>query len=152
MVFLPEMMETALRLGADHSFFCNFLPSPYKGLSAGERSLFAESATIKSIRDAISKYPPSVRKRFTLPSLVNEGSKENRCDTHFRQIRFDGDGNVSSCSMMLLNMTGQGNYKDDGVWNNDFFRRMRRTFLSKGGSGDLPEPCKVCPDNKGMDL
>jgi len=147
--FIPDMMEMALRLGADHTFFCNFLPSPYKGFSPDERSLFVDFGTIDFIKKAIGEYPLSIRKRFTMPSLINRDSKKNRCDTHFRQIRFDGDGNVSSCSMMLLNMTGHGNYRDRDVWNNDFFRGMRRAFLSPRGE-NVPGPCSVCPDNKGL--
>ena len=84
-----------------------------------------------------------------MPSLIDKNSAGNGCDVHFRQIRFDGDGNVSSCSMMLLNMTGNGSYRDGDVWNNAFFRGMRRIFLSGSGDG-LPGPCGVCPDNKGI--
>jgi hypothetical protein len=51
--------------------------------------------------------------------------------------------------MMLLDMTGNGNYRDGEVWNNGFFKAGRRPFLSKG-DGRLPEPCKVCPDNRGI--
>ncbi|MDD5496135.1 MAG: radical SAM protein [Candidatus Omnitrophica bacterium] len=147
--FIPEMIETSLKLGVDHAFFCNFLSSPYTGLSAPERVLMAEEKTKEEIRRIFAAYPPSIRKRLTPPVLLDTKMDKNACDTHFTQIRFDGDGNVSSCSMMLLDMTGHGTYKDDDVWNNEFFRKMRRVFL-KGKMGEFPDPCKVCPDNKGV--
>lgn len=146
---IPEMIKTAMVLGADHAFFCNFLPSPYDGLAAGERILTKDTAIIREIKDIFKRCPASFRRKVTPPVLVDTKTKNNNCDTHFTQIRFDGDGNVSSCSMMLLNMTGHGNYKDEDIWNNDFFKNMRRAFL-KSGEGDLPEPCSVCPDNRGV--
>jgi hypothetical protein len=146
---IPKMVETGLGLGADHIFFCNFLPSPYCGLSAGERVLMAGGAEEAWIKRTFDRYPLSIRKRLTPPVLVDPGMPDNRCATHFSQIRFDGDGNVSSCSMMLLDMSGNGTYREKDVWNNDFFRSMRRAFMGCGGSA-IKEPCKVCPDNKGV--
>lgn len=149
--FIHEMIGVSIGLGADHTFFCNFLPAPYDGFAAPERVLMAEDAVIDELRGALQRYPPEIRKTFTPPVLVNPGSGENNCNTHFSQIRFDGDGNVSSCSMMLLDMTGHGSYRDKDVWNNDFFRKMRRVFLSHGNEL-VPDPCKVCPDNRGVKI
>lgn len=146
---IPEMIDVGLKLGADHIFLCNFLHSPYDGLRAHERVLMIEEGVMREIKTIINKYPTEVSKKVTWPVLVDSRKRANKCATHFSQIRLDGDGNVSSCSMMLLNMIGHGHYKEENVWNNDFFRKMRRTFL--GGSGeDIPEPCKACPDNKGV--
>lgn len=146
---IPEMIALALRLDVDHTFLCNFLPSPYKGLSAEERILEADDKVMDEMRAVMQSYPPQIRRKVTFPVLVDKMSRRNICDVHFSQIRFDGDGNVSSCSMMLLNMSGHGNYKDYGVWNNEFFRNMRKAFLS-GDEGAIEDPCKVCPDNKGV--
>jgi len=148
---IHEMIDLSLDLGVDHAFFCNFLPSPFKGLSADERVLPADNAIMSEMKDALRIYPSEVRSRFTLPIFVDIKEFMNKCRTHFSQIRFDGDGNVSSCSMMLLDMTGHGNYKDADVWNNAFFRDMRRRFLSPGDEL-IPEPCSVCPDNRGVEI
>lgn len=147
--FIPAMAAVSLALDVDHSFFCNFLSAPYDGLKAEERSLMADEKVVSDLRAIFAAYPPAVRKKLTPPLFVNAGMVKNNCETHFSQIRFDGDGNVSSCSMMLLNMSGHGYYKDIDVWNNAFFRDMRRKFLSKE-SFLIPDPCKVCPDNKGV--
>lgn len=148
---IPAMADVAIRLGADHAFFCNFLPCPYAHLGAEERVLTNSPDISEELKGIFSMYPLSVRKRLTLPTLVDPKMDGNRCNTYFSQARFDGDGNVSSCSMMLLDMTGHGNYKDKEIWNSDFFRSMRRLFLS-GNDKDLYDPCKVCPDNKGVEV
>jgi MoaA/NifB/PqqE/SkfB family radical SAM enzyme len=148
---IPEMVDAAVKLGADHAFFCNFLSSPYSGLKAEERVLNHDLDTVNELKTIFGRYPKTIRKLLTPPVLLDASMKENMCDIHFQQIRFDGDGNTSSCSMMLLDMTGHGSYKDDGAWNNEFFRGMRSAFLS-GSGGDLEPPCRVCPDNKGAHI
>lgn len=148
---IPDMVAASLELGVDHSFFCNFLSAPYDGLRAEERSLMADEKIAEELRAIFEAYPPAVRKKLTPPLLINARSAKNNCDAHFSQIRIDGDGNVSSCSMMLLNMSDHGHYKDKDVWNNEFFRGMRRLFMDPAG-GKFPEPCLVCPDNKGYKL
>ena len=149
--FIPGMIDVSLKIGADHAFFCNFLPSPYEGLNADERVLMAGDNVRNELRALFGSYPPGVRRRLTPPVLVDAKAPRNRCETHFSQIRFDGDGNISSCSMMLLDMSGHGNYKDADVWNNAFFRNMRKIYMSDD-AGRLPDPCRVCPDNKGVKI
>jgi MoaA/NifB/PqqE/SkfB family radical SAM enzyme len=148
---IPDMVHTSISLGADHAFFCNFLPAPYGDLNSDNRVLLADRRTINEINFIFSKYPHSIRRRLTPPVLVDMKSDKNQCKTHFSQIRFDGDGNVSSCSMMLLNMTGNGSFRDEEVWNNDFFTKMRASFLSQDDSA-LPVPCLACSDNKGVKI
>lgn len=148
---IPAMIDCFLRLGADHAFFCNFLPCPYGNLSAEERVLKNDDRIREELNAIFSGYPLSVRKRLTPPTLVDAKMDKNKCGTYFSQVRFDGDGNISSCSMMLLDMTGHGTYKDRDVWNNAFFRKARRVFLS-GDGAYLSDPCKVCPDNKGVEI
>jgi MoaA/NifB/PqqE/SkfB family radical SAM enzyme len=148
---IPRMVDVGLRLGVDHIFFCNFLPSPYKGLRAEERMLKAGDKFASELKEIFGVYPPQIRKKLTPPVLLDARPERKTCATHFSQIRFDGDGNVSSCSMMLLDMTGHGSYDEDGVWNNEFFRKMRGIFLSQDHA-ILPEPCRVCPDNKGLHI
>ncbi len=147
--FISDMIVISLKLDVNHAFFCNFLPSPYDGLRLEERVLMAEDNLIRELYTVFNSYPSSVRKKITPPKLPDAKINKNHCDTHFSQIRFDGDGNVSSCSIMLLNMLGHGNYKEERVWNNSFFRNMRKTFLS-GDNRSLPDPCKACPENKGV--
>jgi MoaA/NifB/PqqE/SkfB family radical SAM enzyme len=146
---IPEMVEVVLDTGVDHAFFCNFLPCPYGHLGVETRVLTSDDKIKKELNEIFSRYPAAIRKKLTPPVLVNMNEMKDKCSTHFSQIRFDGGGNVSSCSMMLLNMEGNGNLRDADVWNNLFFRRMRKAFLS-GRLDEFSEPCKTCPDNKGV--
>ena len=146
---IPGMIDAGLALGADHIFLCNFLPSPYDGLRAHERVLMAEEETLRELKAIIGKYPPAVSKKVTWPVLVDLHQRDNRCATHFSQVRFDGDGNVSSCSIMLLNMTGHGHYKEKNVWNNEYFKSMRKAFITPGDE-TIEGPCRACPDNRGV--
>lgn len=148
---IPEMVDCGLKLGADHMFFCNFLSTPYGDLNADKRILMNDGKTADEVRAIFAGYSRDVRRKLTPPILVDKGLGKNQCDAHFSQIRFDGDGNISSCSMMLLNMQGNGSYKDEDVWNNGFFRKMRALFLANDDKA-LPEPCRVCPDNKGVSI
>lgn len=148
---IPEMIRVSVDIGADIILLCNFLSCPYDGLTADERVLEADEEVMKEIELMKSILPAGVLKRVVFPRPVDKKLLRNICDSHFMQIRVDGDGNISSCSMMLLGVAGAGRYDDAGAWNNDFFRRMRRSFLSDDESL-LPEPCRVCPDNKGVKI
>ncbi|MDD5421814.1 MAG: radical SAM protein [Candidatus Omnitrophota bacterium] len=151
-VNMPLMIETGERLGADSIFFCNFLPAPYKGFTADERMIFTyDLREIDFMRGVYSRLDPVMKKKISLPDAIDPGRTKNGCNTYFTQIRIDGEGRASSCSIMLLNMKGSGRVWDYGVWNNAFFRNMRKTFLSDS-AGLLPEPCRVCPENKGVIL
>jgi hypothetical protein len=145
------MIDVSLKLGADHAFFCNFLPSPYNGFRFEERVLAADGNIARQLRAMLGSYSAPVRKKVTFPKLPESSINRNHCNTYFSQIRFDGDGNVSSCSIMLLNMEGHGNYRDKNVWNSEFFRTMRKTFLSNDNER-LPSPCRLCPENKGVKI
>lgn len=149
--FIPDMIDVSLKLDVDHAFFCNFLPSPYNGLSVPERVLMVDGGVVDELNAIFKNYSVKIRRKLTPPVLVDKKPDRNSCNIHFSQIRFDGDGNVSSCSMMLLDMRGNGNYKEEGLWNNEFFRTMRRAFLSGDDKG-IPSPCRACPDNKGVNI
>jgi MoaA/NifB/PqqE/SkfB family radical SAM enzyme len=148
-IFMPEMAKVSAELGADFTFFCNFLACPYEGFTADERSLETGEAITKEIQGFIRSLPLSQRRKFDFPQLIDRNAKRFSCRSHFSQIRFDGAGNVSSCSMMLLDMGKKGNFMDPDAWNNEFFRSMRRGFLS-GERSALHDPCLWCPDNVGV--
>ncbi|MDD5423310.1 MAG: hypothetical protein PHT32_07850, partial [Candidatus Omnitrophica bacterium] len=147
---LQSMIEIGERLGADSMFFCNFLPSPYRGFKADERMIFSsDSKEIDFMKDVYSRLNNAMKKRVSLPNVIDRNSGQNGCNTYFTQIRVDGEMRASSCSIMLLNMEGNGHAFDKDVWNNAFFRKMRNAFMS----GDsIPPPCRVCPENRGVNI
>lgn len=147
---LEDMIRAGMGLGADTIFLCNFLPCPYPGLSADERMIFLKNkGAIDFIKDVYDNLDNETKRKVSFPDAVDIGIKDNKCDTHFTQIRVDGEGRVSSCSVMLLNMEGSGYYYQPDVWNNTFFRETRRAFL-KNNRDLLKDPCRICPENLGV--
>ncbi len=146
---ISRMMGLARNLGVDHTYFCNFLPSPYRGFTVDERVLTTKDSDIlEAVRKAYYALPRAMRKKVTLPLILDRAAKKKKCGSHFSQIRIDGNGNVSSCSVMLLNMEGNGSFTDTNVWNNAFFRKMRMKFLDT--EARIDDPCGVCVENYGL--
>lgn len=146
---MKQMMNLSQKLGADFIFLCNFLPSPYNGFKAEERMLFCDdNDVVNTIKKVYSSLTGSLKRKVSFPELIDRNGTRNNCDSHFTQIRVDGEGRISSCSIMLLNMEGHGYFYDENVWNNNFFQEMRQKFLS-GNKDDLYAPCKICPENYG---
>lgn len=147
--YVDAMVAASLKLGADHTFFCNFLPSRFDGFRPEERVLF-DDEHLPGLRAAYNKLNKGEKRKFTFPPLLGREKTVRECNTHFSQMRVDGKGNVSSCSMMLLNMEDKGKYYQKDVWNNGFFKLMRRKFMDS--KEELPEPCYHCVSNYGVSL
>lgn len=145
--FVPEFLRVADGLGVDQVFLCNFLPAPFSGFRAEERSLFLQDTEMVEFLRTI--VPPHMRGKVTLPTLLDLTQTTKQCACHFEQLRVDGAQNFSSCSMMLLNMEGNGKITDSEVWNSAFFKDRRARFLTDD-KDVLFDPCKVCPDNYGV--
>ena len=148
---IPDMIKMGTEyFNADTIFLVNFLPVPYKGFTFEERTLSTKDSEILNFINKIkANLTNEERKIVSFPKIVNLKSPK-RCKSHFEQIRIDGDGNISSCSISLLKMNW--GYKifdyDNGMdaWNNEFFISMRKRFLSES-IDDLYKPCKTCPEN-----
>ncbi len=149
---IASMIETGLRLGADFIFLCTFLPAPYDGFRPEERMIFTDDeAALSWLKELRASLGQKISRRVSFPAAIDRDAGMNRCPTHFTQIRVDGEGRISSCSIMLLNMSGHGRFSDEDVWNNGFFRDMRRKFIAND-KNLLADPCRVCPENCGVDL
>ena len=140
-------------MGFDETFLCSFLPTEIEGLSLQERSITTDDTEIiKEMREIYFKTPIHMRSKTIFPSFLNTREKVNRCRCHLEQIRVKGNGEIRSCSMMLLNMANGSNIDDEeDIWNNTFFTSMRQHFL-KNDINLLEEPCKGCVDNFGDKL
>lgn len=143
--FVNEMIQTADALGVDEVSVTPYLSSlNIPGYTSQDCSLFESSDTTRDIFSKITSSASGMK--ITLYPLLKDLPVRN-CRVFFTHIRVDGDGNIGSCGRMLLDLTKNGKFTDKDVWNNDCFRRMRRTFLDS----QLPllDPCKVCPQNMG---
>jgi MoaA/NifB/PqqE/SkfB family radical SAM enzyme len=148
---LPAMLDLARGLEADKVFLCNFLHTPFANGHADDRSIFVDHhEIIAGIQQAIAAQPAWFRRRVMPPPVLERWPTKKRCDVHHTQLRVDANGDVNSCSMMLLKMKGHGHVMDENLWNNKFFTGMRRLFLDE--KAPLPEPCRYCPSNVGVSL
>jgi MoaA/NifB/PqqE/SkfB family radical SAM enzyme len=144
---VPEFLKVADEVGVDQVFLCNFLSAPFDGFRAEERSLFAhDTEMVEFLRTAV---PTHMKDKVVLPTLLDLTQTTKQCSCHFDQLRVDGAQNFSSCSIMLLNMEGNGKITDAEVWNSAFFQDRRARFLTDDKSV-LFDPCKVCPENYGV--
>jgi wyosine [tRNA(Phe)-imidazoG37] synthetase (radical SAM superfamily) len=92
---------------------------------------------IKEFTGVVKINPPVLIKREDKALLWG-------CTTFFNTLRVDGLGNVSGCPRIMIPMEKNGNFRDEpNVWQNAYFREMRRRFR---GRQDMPECCRYCPD------
>ena len=143
---LFEMIDLADRIGFDKIRFFQFLATPVKGFNAEERSLFNDDLDVIEAFERVKDLPNRIKAKVQLPPLINRGIDNRNCDTWYRVLSIDGDGNVGGCSCQILDLTISGKFSDINVWNNNFFQDMRRRFSN---DSDLPllEPCKHCYNN-----
>lgn len=144
----PKMAALGRELGVDAIYFVNFLPTPYDGFRLPERTITTDDHDI--IRFLDEQFPPSVRRFAVLPTLLDVHSEKKNCHCHWSQARINGNGEVSSCSMMLLNMKDHPTIDEPDLWNGEWFQSMRKKFTSPS-KADLESPCNNCTDNFGVD-
>jgi MoaA/NifB/PqqE/SkfB family radical SAM enzyme len=144
----PDFIRAGEELGVDHIDFINFLPSPFDGFRADERCLFVQNRDmVDFLRN--KAVPAHMKGRVSLPTLLDSDKSQKGCACHFTTLRFDGNGNYSGCTGMLLNMEGAGKVTDTEVWNSAFFQDRRALFI-KDGKDCLYEPCRTCWYNYGV--
>ena len=82
----------------------------------------------EQIKKQINDYPFQI----VLPQLKNT-EKGITCDDVFAHLLIDAEGNVSSCGRAITPQKEFGNIFNDGpgVWNNDYFQKMRLMSLRK---------------------
>jgi len=142
--YMREMIGVGEKLGADRVILNNFLPSPYAGLTPEEKCLYEDETIREEFRRAASE---RLRCKVIWPFLLGKTQSARKiCNMPFNTLQVDGDGNVGGCSVMLLNMKGNGSIWDKDPWNNSFFRDLRKRHLE----GNLLWPCRYCCGSIGV--
>ena len=95
---------------------------------------------LQNIKKDFEKYPFEIE----LPKLKPLDSHEILCNDFFTQMHVDSNGNVSGCGKSIAPSPDFGNILKEGaeVWNNPFFKKMRKMSISKEFSGN--PVCKHC--------
>lgn len=120
----------------------NYLPIGPEGSS---NCIFDDEIEyIDIIAKLINRYEGKLK--INPPSIIKRDNTKIRynCTTFFNHLRVDGLGNVSGCSRIMPPSKENGNFiKEKNVWQNEYFKEMRKKFKSKK---NLPECCRYCPE------
>ncbi|MBE0697791.1 MAG: hypothetical protein IH586_12790, partial [Anaerolineaceae bacterium] len=146
------MIALAEKLDVDGVNFFNFLPSPFPGFTAEERSLFVEDT---EIFDTLRQFKQKNKSPLTItyPTLLTKNGKSTpNCDYFFRQIRINPDGNYGSCSVMVLDLNRNGDvFEGVKSFNGAYFQSMRQRILDHQVES-INSACRYCPENSGVQL
>jgi len=143
--YMKDMLEIAENLGADFVYLLHFLASPYPGFTPEERCLYEDDQAVKDelFRLMSKKYRCEVEWPYL---LKRPGGERIVCKWPFSLIQIDGGGYVGGCPVQLSNMHNNGTIYDKDVWNNQYFRDLRRRHLQ----GNLFGPCESCVCSVGI--
>lgn len=137
-----EYVALAASLGVDRLYMHNVIDMNIEDPALGGLPPTPE------IADAIAAVP---RRRGTLeiipPKLIDRFVPPPRCQWFFRNLAFDAAGNLGSCGRVMNPQASYGNVHDaEDVWNNEYMRTLRRTFLNPSGA-TLEACCRSCVEN-----
>jgi radical SAM protein with 4Fe4S-binding SPASM domain len=97
---------------------------------------------IRFLEELRSQLEGSVK--INIPIRIKRDVREMAwaCPIIFNTLRVDGNGNISGCTVAMVPKPENGNIRiDNDVWNNSYYREMRRHFT---GKTNLPECCRYC--------
>jgi len=144
--YISTMVQLAQNLGINKVKFDAFLPYPIEGCSLDERCITSEDKEIVNFLRNIKHNDDTLEIR---PLTILDLNQAHRiCTSPFTTLRVDSAGNVGACNIKLLNLEKNGVYTDPDVWNNDYFRQLRKSFLNKN-LHQPPEACLTCYEYAG---
>lgn len=134
--------EFCIKHGIPELDLQNYLPY---GLDDSDQCLFDDDlGAIEMITGIAAEF--SGRVRINLPVLIKREDEELSwgCTSFFSVLRVDGIGQVSGCNRIMVPKPENGNAKTDpDVWNNEYFKDMRKRFRLRQ---NLPACCRFCPE------
>lgn len=103
-------------------------------------------------KEVVSKLSEWSKKKYTVrvgwPTLVKKGlEKPNKiCKPLWNWLGIDVDGNTAGCHKVMSTGNTYGNLFQEGrkIWNNDFRKKLRNSFLQ--GNDLLFDFCKTCTE------
>lgn len=141
--YIPDMVKLAEDLGVDELGFQNLIPSNMQGFTA-DQCLYEDDNDVCEV--ILSVDEPKSKLVVYMPILLQRTVTERLCKSHFNSLFVDAKGNVSGCARVMTPKEEYGNvFKEQDVWNDSYFRRMRRMFLDE--SIPLLDCCKTCVNN-----
>ncbi len=139
---LQKMINFASSLNVDNICLYNVIPYPFIEREARKQAIFIDdNEAIKKIESI--KFSNNQQNLYIAP-LLDSSKQYHLCRDSYYSIGIDGDGNVSGCDRLLLNISNNGKFWDKDVFNNHHFRSLRKMFINKE---TLLPPCALCYNN-----
>jgi len=141
-----SFVEFSEKLGVDRVAFLNLIDFGISGFEK-ENQLYKSDPEIKKYFEELKSFVRGRKIKVDLPVLFSD-KIEKKCQWFFKNITIDGAGNVGGCGRVMNPQPEYGNLFKEGrnVWNNSYFQKMRRIFLSP--NEELLECCQNCIENR----
>jgi len=141
-----SFVEFSERLGVDRITFLNLIDFGISGFEK-ENQLYEKNLEIKKYFEELKNFVKNRKIKVDLPVLFKD-KIEKKCQWFFKNLSVDGVGNVGGCGRVMNPRPEYGNVFKEGknVWNNSYFQKMRKIFISP--HEELPECCKNCVENR----
>jgi len=137
-----QAAEFCIKHGITEIDVQNYLPI---GVDEGKNCVFDdEKDHILFMKKISNEYRKKLN--VNMPVLIKRNVNRIKwgCQSFYRTLRVDGLGQISGCTRILPPSPKNGNiHKEMDVWNNEYYKDMRRKFRTKK---DIPETCRFCPD------
>jgi MoaA/NifB/PqqE/SkfB family radical SAM enzyme len=90
-----------------------------------------------------------IKAEVRLPMILKEENYSKNCEWFFKNLSFDGAGNISGCGRVINPCKEYGNLfeskEKEDIWNGEYMKKMRIKFLKK--DEELSFYCKNCVEN-----
>jgi len=138
----PEIIKFAEETRANHLYLHNLIPHDTYNDYAGILTTDDEEVVSKLSEWKREKYKIQV----CWPKLVQKGLEKPAriCKPLWNWLGVDMEGNMAGCSRAMGTCKDYGNLFQEGkeVWNNEFRKKLRMSFLN--GNKFLFDCCKTC--------
>ncbi len=141
-----HFVEFAEKLEVDRVIFNNLIDFGISGFEK-ENQLYKEDEETRGYFEELKKFLKNKKIKVNLPVLFSQEIKK-KCPWFFKNLSIDGAGNVGGCGRVMNPSSEYGNVFKEGksVWNNQYFRKMRKVFLDP--TIPLPKYCQSCVENQ----
>jgi MoaA/NifB/PqqE/SkfB family radical SAM enzyme len=139
---VTQAAEFCVQYGITELDIQNYLPISAED---GHNCVFDdEKHHIDFMKNLVNNYQKKLH--INMPKYIKRNTVQMNwgCHTFYKTLRVDGLGQISGCTRILPPSSMNGNIHEDiNVWNNEYYRNMRKKFRIKKG---IPDTCRYCPD------
>lgn len=138
---MRRAVDFASSLSVDGIIFKSLAPPECYSGKGLEELFFEDDKEVIDEFKSLKRHPRNIR--IFLPFVLRKNFMSRRCQSLYKQIAVDAEGNITSCCSELQPNSKFGNiFEDNDIYNTDFLLEMRKSILDK--SKELPLRCQLC--------